>query len=296
MINFLFHFKKLVSLYLEHASGPLDLERRLVAHALDGPPKILDLQEVANEHEGKYFALPEVVLQLPEVLEYEIHVQRALELGQLQDVVTRQHPHLVREVAAVLQVVPEPLRPVVLHVEQVGLVHCVDRQRWRHAAALVAALPVAAQVSKRSATGGAPRLVVELIMIGYLRGVLPVGEAGPLQMIDLAIQLLLAPLQLLQLLQAFPRRIVDDHLLVLQLLALPRHHPALVPVLSLDLQVQLLLLLLLQLQFVLLAEHSQREPGWLLARLLQGGLGLGGAGLGRGVVRGWCAAAAVLPA
>ena len=70
-------------------------------------------------------------------------------------------------------------------------------------------------------------------------------------MIDLPIQLLLASLQLLQLLQTFPRSIVDEHFLVLQLLTLARHHSIavlVVSVLCLDLEVYLLLLLLLLLQ------------------------------------------------
>ena len=64
-------------------------------------------------------------------------------------------------------------------------------------------------------------------------------------MIDLAVQFLLASLELLELLEAFPGGVVDDHFLVGQLLALPRHHAALVSVLRLQLQVHLLLLLLL---------------------------------------------------
>ena len=84
------------------------------------------------------------------------------------------------EVPAVLQVVAEPSGPVVLHVEQVGLVHCVDRQGRRHAAALVAALSMATQVSECTSARCPSRLVVEVIVVRDLRRVLPIRQAGPL--------------------------------------------------------------------------------------------------------------------
>lgn len=52
----------LVSLDLEHTPGPLDLEGCLVAHSFYGPPKVLDLQEVADEDERQHFSLTEVIL------------------------------------------------------------------------------------------------------------------------------------------------------------------------------------------------------------------------------------------
>lgn len=113
-----------------------------------------------------------------------------------------QHADLVGVVPTVLEVVAKPSRPVVLHVEQVRLVHGVDRQRRRHTAALH--LPVAAHVGEGATTRCPARLVVEVVVVRDLRGVLAVREAGALQMIDLAIEFLLASLQLLQLLQAFP--------------------------------------------------------------------------------------------
>lgn len=63
----------------------------------------------------------------------------------------------------------EPLGAVVLHVKEVGLVHGVDRERRRHAAALVATLPVAAQVSECAAARSPTGLVVELIVVRNLR-------------------------------------------------------------------------------------------------------------------------------
>jgi len=107
----------LVSLYLEHAPCSLDLEGCLIAHSFNGSPKILNLQQVANQHECQHFPLPEVILQLPEILQNEVHVQGALEFGQLEHVVIGQHADLVREVPAVLQIVAEPSGPIVLHVK-----------------------------------------------------------------------------------------------------------------------------------------------------------------------------------
>ena len=100
-------------------------------------------------------------------------------------------------------------------------------------------------------------------------------------MINLAVQFLLASLQLLELLETFPGCVVDDHFLVRQLLTFSRHHATFVSVLGLQLQIHLLLLLLLLLEFefVLFAQHAEGEPSWLLARLLKGCLSLGGADL-----------------
>ena len=106
-----------------------------------------------------------------------------MQLGQLEDVFACQHADLVGEAPAVLEVVAEPFGPVVLHVKQVGLVHGVDRERRRRAAALVAALPVAAQVRKRSSTGGAPGFVVELIVVDMIDVELLVVEVIVVEMI-----------------------------------------------------------------------------------------------------------------
>ena len=54
-------------------------------------------------------------------------------------------------------------------------------------------------------------------------------------MIDFTVEFLLAALELLKLLQTFPRRVADDDFLVLQLLAFSGPHPSLVSVLGLDL-------------------------------------------------------------
>lgn len=140
---------------------------------------------------------------------------------------------------------------------------------------------MAAHVRESAAAGGASRLVVEVVVVRYLSRVLPVRQTGALQMINLAVQFLLASLQLLELLETFPGCVVDDHFLVRQLLTFSRHHATFVSVLGLQLQVHLLLLLLLlQLEFVLLAQHAQRQPSRLLPRLLQGCLRLRGADLG----------------
>ena len=110
---------------------------------------------------------------------------------------------------------PEPSGPVVLHIKQVGLVHGVDREGRSHAIALITTLSVAAHVCECPAARCSPSFVVEVIVVGDLGRVLPVCETGSLQVIYLSVQLLLASLQLLQLLQAFPRCVVDNHLLVL---------------------------------------------------------------------------------
>ena len=150
----------------------------------------------------------------------------------------------------------EPSRPVVLHVEEVGLVHRVNRQRRRDAVAFVTALPVA-HVGERSSTRCPPRLVVEIVVVGDLRGrrIFAVGQTRALQMVDLTIQFLLAPLELLQLLQTFPRGVANGHFLILQLLAFARHHAScFASILALCLHIHLLLLL--HFQFVFLAKHA----------------------------------------
>ena len=177
-----------------------------------------------------------------------------MQFGQLQYVVDREHTYLVSEVPAKLQVVPKPPGPVVLHVEQIGLVHRVNRQRRSHATSFIMTLSMAGHVSESASTRRSSRLIVEVIGVRYLCRVFTVGEARPLHLINLTIQLLLTPLQLLQLFETLSGSIVDDYFLIGKLLAFPGHHAAtFASILVLPLHIHLLLLLLLlllQLQFI----------------------------------------------
>lgn len=117
------------------------------------------------------------------------------------------------------------------------------------------ALSMAAHVRKGASTRRTSGFIVEVIVIRYLRRILTIGQTATLHLINLTIQLLLTPLELLQLFKTLPGSIVDDDFLVGKLLAFSGHHAAtFASVLVLPLHVHLLLLLLLlllQLQFIL---------------------------------------------
>ena len=107
-----------------------------------------------------------------------------------------------------------------MHVKQVRLVHGVNRQWRRHAAALAATLAVAAHVGEGATAGSAAGLVVEVVVVGDLGRIFAVCQGGSLEMYDLTVELLLAPLELLELLEALSGCVVDYYFLVLELLAL----------------------------------------------------------------------------
>ena len=77
---------------------------------------MLDLQEIAYQYKCKNLSLPQVILQLPEVFEYEVHVHATLNLCNIHDIL-RKILYLLGEVPAVFQIVAEPFGPVVLHIK-----------------------------------------------------------------------------------------------------------------------------------------------------------------------------------
>lgn len=176
----------------------LNLQSCLVTHPLDRPPKVLYLQQVANQYKSQHFALPHVVLDLPEILENEVHVHRALQFSQLKNIILRKSLNLIGEVPAEFQVMTEPFGPIVLHIKQVGLVHRVNGKRWSHATTLIPTLAMATQICESASTRCAPCLLMKVVASGDLGGVFPIGEARTLQVVNFTVELfLLATLKLL---------------------------------------------------------------------------------------------------
>lgn len=74
LVNLLLHFQVLISLNLEKPPGSLNLESSFSPHSLDCPPEILNFKQVSDKNKSEDLSLSEIILNLPEVFQNEIHV------------------------------------------------------------------------------------------------------------------------------------------------------------------------------------------------------------------------------